>query len=225
MQTIIYVPIIHSRADMGSLAAALEERGIAGFGKEFWMEHEKTIVGFWNAIIRYFDGVKVTGFNIYQDGLIADGAGGQYIVDEALKAGSKNYELVSMLLKRGAVLVKTEDWDLVNSERNYLLKIVKATSLPAKILAYIRYRMIKNSLLKKRDKYIIGRILETLPLDGTGILFVGAYHNVAKMLPAGMNVIKVKDPEMVREYQELLPFYTRNKKRFADLAAYLLAKA
>jgi len=224
MRTLFYVPIIHTSADMGSLAKAIEERGIAGFGKEFWAEHESTVLGFWDTVVKYFAGVDVADFRIYQDGMIVDDAAGQHIVDEGFKAGSRNYELVAMLLKRGAMLVKTEDLNLVKAERDNLLKITNAKSLPSKLLAYVKYRLTKNMLLKKRDEYIVRQIEKTLPADGTGILFIGAYHNARAMFSGEMKIIEVKDIGKVREYQELLPFHAKNKKYFAELADYLLSE-
>ena len=104
MRTLIYVPVIHSSADLGSLAKEVTRRGVADFGPEFWAEHEHTILGFWDAVIRYFDSAEVSGFKLYQDGMITDGEVARKIVEEGVKAGSRNYELVAGLLKKGAVL-------------------------------------------------------------------------------------------------------------------------
>jgi len=102
MRILIYVPIIHTSADLGSLAGDVTKRGIADLGEDVWKEHQRTVEGLWDAISHYFDSVDVTGTKIYQDGMVVGGEIGQNIVEETAKAGSKNYELVSRLLKRGA---------------------------------------------------------------------------------------------------------------------------
>ena len=68
MRTLIYVPIIHTAADLGSLAKDVAKRGIADLGEGFWEEHKKTVEGFWNVISYYFDALNVSGMKIYQDG-------------------------------------------------------------------------------------------------------------------------------------------------------------
>jgi len=221
MRTLIYVPVIHSSADLGSLAKEVTKRGVADFGSEFWEEHENTIRGFWNAVIKYFDSLNVSGFKLYQDGMITDGQVAQKIVEEGVKSGSRNYELVSELLNKGALLIKTEDFSLVKKERDMLLGITRAGTTFKKLLGFIKYKFSKNKLLKKRDKFITGRINETL-LDGeTGIIFIGAYHNIKKRLSPDIQIIEIKDAAKLKEYQALLPYYHKHKERFAQLEAYL----
>ncbi len=226
MKKLIYVPIIHMSADLGSIAKQVNERGIAGFGEEFWKRHRETISGFWNAIAHYFDSIDVytRKMKIYQDGMVAEGEVGEKIVEESIKAGSKNYEVVLRLLKRGAVLVKTEDFKLVKKELDRLLAITQAKSIPEKLIAFIKYKLSKNRLLNKRDKFIANRIAETLNEDETGIIFIGANHNVKKRLPKDIKVIEIKDTEKVRKYQELLPFYNSNRERFEELGRYLTSE-
>ena len=76
------------------------------------------------------------------------------IIEEGVKSGSKNFELVLRLVNRGAVLVKTEEFKLVKEELDRLLAITKAKSTSKKLFAFIKYKFTKNRLLKKRDEYI-----------------------------------------------------------------------
>jgi len=223
MRKLIYVPIIHMSADMGSIAKKVEEKGVASFGEEFWKEHRKTISGFWDAILHYFDSIDVSDMKIYQDGMIAEGEVGQKIVEEGMKSGSKNYELVLRLVNQGAVLVKTEEFKLVKEELDRLLAITKAKSTSKKLFAFIKYKFIKNKLLKKRDEFISKRIDKTLKDDEVGILFLGAYHNIKNKLSADIQIIELKDREKVVEYQKLVPFYNKNKERFEELGRYLIS--
>ena len=224
MKALIYVPIIHTSADLGSLAKDLNRRGIADLGEELWKEHIKTVEGFWDVVSHYFDSIDVSGMKIYQDGMVAGGEVGQKIVEEGAKSGSKNYELVSELLKRGAILVKTEDFKLVKKERDRLIAITQAKSLPEKLIAFMKYKVIKNRLLNKRDEFIARRIEETLNQDGTGIIFIGAFHNIKERLPKDVRIMEIKNTEKVREYQKLIPFYNKNRERFEELGRYLISK-
>ena len=224
MKALIYVPIIHMSSDMGSLAKDLNKRGIADLGEELWKEHIKTVGTFWNELSYYFDSVDVFGMKIYQDGMIAEGEVGQMIVQEGAKSGSKNYELVSELLKRGAILVKTEDFKLVKKERDRLIAITQAKSLPEKLIAFMKYKVTKNRLLNKRDEFIAGRVGDALNQDETGIIFIGAYHNVKDRLPKDIRIMEIKNIEKVREYQKLIPFYNKNRERIEELGRYLISK-
>ena len=224
MRTIIYVPIIHTSADLGSLAGDVTKRGIADLGEDVWKEHTKTVDGFWDVISHYFDSVDVSGMKIYQDGMVAEGEVGEKIVEEGLNLGSRNYELVSRLLKRGAILVKTEDFNLVKEERDRLLTLTRAKSITHKLIAFIKYKLVKNRLLNKRDRFIAKKIDETLRYSEKGILFIGAYHNIKKRLPKSIYVREIKDIKKVKEYQQLLPFYHRHRKRFEELAKYLISR-
>ncbi len=224
MRTILYVPIIHTSADLGSLAKEVHKRGMANLGEDAWKEHLNTIDGFWNAIASYFDSTDVTGMKIYQDGMVADREIGEKIVEEGIRLGSKNYELVFRLLKRGAILMKTEDLKLVKAEHKYLTAITKDHSLTRKLIAFTKYKLIKNRLLNERDMYIAKRIDETLHDGEKAIIFIGAYHNIKEKLPGDMRILEVKSTEKVRKYQTLLPFIDKKQNELAILSRYLISK-
>ena len=179
MRTLIYVPIIHTNADLGSLSSEIAERGIAAVGKETWARHQETVAGFWRAVREYCDGIQAMGVKIYQDGMVADGRLGRRIVEDTAAAGSPNYQLVLNLLDRGACLVKTEKFDLVKREYDKLMAMARAKTMGSRLIAVARYKLIKTILLRRRDAFIAGRIEETLQPGETGILFIGALHKVA----------------------------------------------
>jgi len=58
MRTIIYVPVIHTSADLGSLAGDVTKRGIADLGEEVWKEHQRTVEGFWDVNISRWYGSR-----------------------------------------------------------------------------------------------------------------------------------------------------------------------
>jgi len=224
MRTLIYVPIIHTSADLGSIAKDVARRGIANLGEEVWTKHRRTVEGFWDAISRYFDFLDVKGTKLYQDGMIAEDEIGMKIVEDTAKAGSKNYRLVLSLLERGAVLVKTEDFKLVKQEYDRLLAITQAKSSIRKITAFVKYKLLKTVLLNKRDAFIAGRIDQTLKENERAILFLGALHKIKKKLPKDIRIREIRDSSKVRKYQKLLPFHTRYKERFDELGEYLVSE-
>jgi len=224
MRTLIYVPIIHTSADLGSIAEHVTKRGTADLGQELWEKHRRTVEGFWNAISDYFDSIDVDGVKIYQDGMVADGEVGQKIAEDTAKAGSKNYELILRLLQRGAILMKTEDFKLVKKEYDKLLAITEAKSITRKILTFIKYKLAKTLLLNRRDTFIAKGIDQTLKTDEKAILFIGAFHNVKKRLPKSIKVGEIKSIDKVRRYQRLLPFYNKYRKQFDELGRHLISK-
>jgi len=223
MRILTYIPVIHTSADLGSLAKEVNKKGIDDLGEIIWKKHRDNVDGFWAAISNYFDFVDVSGMKIYQDGLVAEGEIGQKIVEAGTKSGSKNYEIVIRLIKRGAILVKTEDFRLVKKEHELLIAITQAKSILRKICAFLKYKLVKNRLLNERDRFIAKRINETLNRGEKGIIFIGAYHDIRKMLPRDIQIKEIKKIQMVREYQKLLPFYNKNKERFEELGKYLVS--
>jgi len=222
MRTLIYVPILHTSADLGSLSKGVAERGIARLGEEVWTRHRETIAGFWRSVWEYFDGIDVTGMKIYQDGMVADGHIGHRIVEDTARAGSLNYQLVHQLLQRGASLVKTEDFGLVKHEYDRLMALTQAKSVRSKLMAIAKYKFTKTSLLTQRDAFIAARIGETLQAGQTGILFIGALHEVR--VAADIRLEEIKDRQKVRQYQKLLPFHSKHSFEFEALANYLTAR-
>jgi hypothetical protein len=224
MRTLIYVPVIHTSADLGSIAKEVAKRGITDLGQELWEKHRRTVEGFWNVVSDYFDSIDVKGMKIYQDGMVAEDEVGKKIAEDTAKAGSKNYQLILKLLDRGAVLTKTEDFHLVKKEYDRLLSITQAKSITRKIIAFIKYKLVKTVLLNRRDNFITTRIDQTLKNGEKAILFVGAFHNIKKRLPKDIWIKEIKDAAKVKKYQKLLPFYHKNGKQFDELGKYLVSE-
>ncbi|HUV45639.1 MAG TPA: hypothetical protein VMW45_01040 [Dehalococcoidia bacterium] len=208
---------------MGSLAPALGEGATAVLGQELWQKHKEIVSGFWDSVARFFDSLDGNGFKVYQDGMVADGTEGLRIIREGIALQSKNYEIIGKLLERGATLVKTEDLALVRQEHAYITKIVGSKSLKGKEIAALRYKLAQSKLLRQRDDFIARRIKETLSEEETGILFIGAYHDVIPKLPQDIKIKEVKKAEKVREYQRLLSNPRRDKRHFEQLAQYLVS--
>jgi hypothetical protein len=223
MRTLIYIPIIHSGADMGSMATELTRKSIDEFGKEFWETHVDTVDKYWEIISQYCDTIDFGDktVKIYQDGMVADGEIALKIMEDSVKAGSRNYEIISRLVKRGATIVQTEDLSLVRKELEMLKSLPTSGALIIQLIRIFRFKISRHKLLGQREKFISGRIASTLGPNETGIIFIGAYHSVSNKLPKDIVVKELKEIDKVREYQKLLPFHVRRKKRFEELAQYL----
>jgi hypothetical protein len=212
------IPIIHMSTDMGTIALALGKRATAELGQELWQKHQEVVSRFWDSINRFFDSLDVNGFKVYQDGLVVNGA---RIVREGISQGSKNYQIIGKLLERGAALVRTEDLTLVKQEHNHIVRMAASTSLKERGTAAFRYKLAKGKLLKQRDQFIANRIGETLGEGETGILFIGAYHNIIPNLPANIKVGWVKEVDKVREYHTALINKRRWDRYLQELSEYL----
>ena len=208
MRRLIYVPIIHTEPDLGQLVEGIEERARAVVGDSNWQRHKEAVRLYWQEIARYWEGKDVAGFKIFQDGMPADGTVGENIVKSLADEGSVNHRLIERLLENGAVLVKTENPDLLKEEYTLTREMVQRKSLLGSLEALFRYRRRKGSLLKARDTYIIKRISESLADGETGVCFLGAYHEILPYLQADIEVIALKDPKKVEAYYRHL---TSNK--------------
>jgi len=210
-------------ADMGSIASTLDDRATAKLTPELWQSNKEIVSAFWDSIGRFLDALDVNGFKVYQDGLVADGEKGLRIVRESVSQGSKNYEIVGRLLERGAVLVKTESLSLVKQEYNYITKMTRSKSLKEREVAALRYKLARGKLLKQRDEFIAGRINETLAEGETGILFIGAYHDVVHRLAPDIRVGQVKEVARVKEYHKSLINTKRHDQQLQELGEYLVS--
>lgn len=211
MRRLLYVPIVHDEADIGSAGAALALRSARLAGRRRWARHQQVLDRFWQQVGAFLDRFEANGLRVYQDGLPAGGEVGQRIVQEAAARGSRNHRLVLHLLERGAQLCQTEDPALLWRERQRLLEPSGQGG---------EERSEGNGLLAERDRFIAGAINATLREGEAGILFIGAYHDVTPYLAEDIAIEAVKEPEKVRAYFEAL-FVGRDAGRLAQLAEYL----
>ena len=189
MRQLIYVPVIHSEADMGTVAEPHKKEITDQFGVCVWNEHIKAVDEMWEGIRKRLGSLHVdhSKVRVYQDGLPVCGREMNIVRDVAAQ-GSQNHRLVLSLVERGASLEGTEDVQLLLEEYHYIQAI---TSEPepaerrrkAKSLSRQRKR-----LLCQRDRFMAQRIDETLKKGETGILFAGIAHRIDKYLPKDISV-------------------------------------
>lgn len=188
-RTLIHFPIVHTQADMGALQesvarATLEKVGRVGLARkaaaidQIWTEIEAAI----DALPLSFDRVR-----LYQDGLPVCGREAE-IVTELAQAGSRNHQLLLRLMAQGAMLMGTEEGDLLVQE--YQLARQSLTTRPPRAAGVAASRRaLSQALLQRRDQFMAQRINETLKNGETGILFLGMLHSLERHLHPDVMVI------------------------------------
>jgi hypothetical protein len=188
-RTLIYLPIVHTPADMGALKdsvtrATLERVGRLGLSRKetavrrVWDEIEPALA----ALNLSYDRVR-----LYQDGLPVCGREAQ-IVTELAQAGSRNHQLLLRLMAKGATLMGTEAADLLVEE--YQLARQSLGRRPSRAAGRAAApRSAGEALLQRRDRFMARQINETLKRGETGILFLGMLHSVDKYLATDIKVI------------------------------------
>lgn len=219
MRILYHVPILHNPSDLGSIAENVQRKGIALVGPEHWKKHLETIDGFWNTI-QGFEFKDAKELKIYQDGFVAEKEQTGNIVQELAEKGSRNYQVIKGLVEKGAVLMKTEDLDLVKKEVMLVKNLSGSKNIFSKTINYIKYKLSGASILQKRDGFIAKNINETLGEGETGVLFLGAYHDIVPKLAKDIKIIPLKDEALILEYQQ--NYYLKTKEgRIKELEAYL----
>ena len=165
---------------MGSMYGILKAEYIKRYGKKKWEEHNKIIEDFWQGIRnKVFDlNLDYPNTRLYQDGLPVCGKE-MAIIEELVKMGSRNYQILMELIQLGAKLEGTEDPKLLLEEYAYLKNASADLDKPE---VKRRYQRLAKSILQKRDSYIAQRIDKTLREGETGLLFIGIAHRVNEKL-------------------------------------------
>jgi hypothetical protein len=189
LRRLIYVPVIHTEADMGSVAEPLKKEYIKRYGTERWDEHTGAINSMWRGIRqRIFDlGLNYRKTKIYQDGLPVCNKE-LAIASDLAQAGNENYKIILELIQRGAKLIGTEDPGLLLEEYNYIKDVTKINNIKEKDKAIQKYEKKAWDILKRRDEYIANRIAKTLLEEETGVLFMGMRHRVDERLSKDIQV-------------------------------------
>ncbi|MGB8657706.1 MAG: hypothetical protein WCE90_07970 [Candidatus Zixiibacteriota bacterium] len=189
MKKLIYVPVIHTEADMGSVAESLKKEYVQRYGLKRWNEHIDTIRSMWLGIEQkiFALGLDYERTKVYQDGLpVCDRE--LDIASDLAEAGNENYKIVLELTRRGAKLLGTEDPQLLLEEYNYLKHLAQIDNLEEKEKAIKEYEEKAADILERRDRYIADRITKTLKDRETGILFMGMRHRVDQKIPQEIGV-------------------------------------
>lgn len=183
MRQLIYVPIVHSEVDFGSLTHDLRKRYIDRFGLSGWRQRIRGVDALWQEIRTKVMALEIDfhELKVYQDGLPVCGRELE-IVEDLARQGSKNYQLLVELAERGAMIMGTEDAQLLVEEYLRLRDGLDADSETGDRVTP------GEDLLHRRDLYIAKRIRETLRNGETGILFIGLLHAVDEKLCQDMEI-------------------------------------
>ena len=180
-RSLLYFPIVHTQADLGGLGEQVRRLKVSRLGTSGWKRTVKQIDQWWtgieDAIARLplcYERVRV-----YQDGL-PDCSRELEIVAELAQAGSRNHRLLLGLQQKGAALMGTESPELLLEEYRLATTALRAGRAR---------QAVRDSLLVQRDRYIAGRINNTLLGGETGILFLGLLHAVAPLLAPDIRVV------------------------------------
>lgn len=169
---LIYIAILHSPQDMGTLGQKLPRTADAvRAAADYWTRLERAAKGLqlcWQQV------------KIYQDGL--PNVSAELVARIVAEVESPNYELLRWLVAQGASLMGTESPDLLKEEYGYLRAVLDAPNESARLRARGFYAQRAAGLLAQRDDYIARRIGETLLPGETGILFLGLAHRLAPKL-------------------------------------------
>lgn len=176
--------------DMGSMKDGLEKEGVSKMGRQRWEENQRRIEKFWGEVDREVDGLGLAfeKVRIYQDGLPCAGELGERIVRETADKGSKNYQIIRKLMDRGAIIEATESPELLRQEYGHIKAILEAKTDQERTEAATRYDQVKDRLMEDRDTFIAQNISSTLKDGETGLLFIGASHNVIPKLAKDIEV-------------------------------------
>lgn len=177
--TLHIIPVVHTEADLGGLADRVRSLTEASRGREAWEQRQEAVARIWDRIEAWAEDLRWTGtLRLYQDGLPIC-AREEDIVRDLCAQGSRNHRILVRLMERGGTLMGTESPDLLLAEYEAARRVVSGggPAIPG-----------GPSLLNQRDAFIAGRIGETLGPGETGVLFIGALHEVASRLDAGVTI-------------------------------------
>ncbi len=222
MRKLLYVPIIHEDADMGSVASSIGKKSVEMCGMERWERHREIVTRFWDRISAYFEEMDPRDLVIYQDGLMVDGELGRRIIEEGAKKGSRNYRIVHDLVKRGGEIRKTEDMALIKKELERILQLAQMEPEQETNSHASQPGIDGKRLMEERDRFMAKTINETLKSREKGVLFLGAFHNVLSRLADDIAVTEVKNARKVKQYFASL-ISGNDTLDFNQLAAYLVA--
>jgi hypothetical protein len=216
MRSLLVVPILHTAADLGSLAESVRGHYLAKYGPAAWAQRERTVAAIWADVRKRLAAMTpdCAKLRVYQDGLPVCGQELK-IVEELAAAGSVNHQIVLDLVRQGATLVGTEDPRLLIAE----YQMHRRQLDPAKAAEHGREDEARvpcprprghvgepghedeavppaltppgadaAKLLDARDRFIARRIGETLPQGHTGLLFLGAAHRIDPHLASDIEV-------------------------------------
>jgi hypothetical protein len=114
---LVYIPVIHTVADMGTLGASIRGMKLSALGRQGLARNAAVVEKMWEQIENVVASLPVTTgtVRVYQDGLPVCGHE-QDIVSELAGGGIRNHRALLELQARGATLMGTESPELLVQE-------------------------------------------------------------------------------------------------------------
>ena len=177
MARLIYVPVVHSTAEMGSAAPAYKAAFVARHGEGKWAERSAKFDVIWRAIA---DAIKALWLDLRRVKLYQD----------SLPVSGKRWHTFRTWRPWGVRTINF--WSASCAEVPCLLALSRRSCSSTNTGCFKspeeRTDVIAAALLEARDRFIAERIDATLGDGEDGILFIGALHKVAKFLPQRIRV-------------------------------------
>ncbi len=188
---LIYIPIIHTESDMGTLSQSVRLATLRRVGLADWRRKVNLIDQLWTEIEKVITNLSLSygKVRLYQDGLPVCGREVEIVRDVA-STGSRNYHLLLYLMEKGAQIMGTESPELLVEEYEVTKQLLAAgtKSKTEGVFGEGLRRPLMDSLLKRRDQYIAERINTTLGSGETGILFLGRLHSLGNRLDKDIRI-------------------------------------
>ncbi|MFO7897871.1 MAG: hypothetical protein R6V58_02300 [Planctomycetota bacterium] len=148
MRRLIWVPIIHTTADMGTMEPELRALYEEKTGTQ-WESHKTAVEEMWDLITDKIEQLDLdySRVRLYQDGLPECGQELEIARDIA-ESGSRNHQLLLQFVDRGATLMGTESRDLLLEEYQTLQE---TRSPPRLIGANSRSSCCANGIVTLRN--------------------------------------------------------------------------
>lgn len=189
-RTLIYIPIVHTRVDMGRLEHLVRQETVRRIGERQWRQNVELADGMWQEIENAVEGwsLPYERTRVYQDGLPVCGKETE-IVEKLADAGSRNHRMLMRLKDKGATLMGTESPDLLIEEYKSMKQFLAVKDSDTTAEERVRQEAISSSLLEKRDRFIADRINHTLQGGETGVLFLGMLHSLEEWIDDDVEVV------------------------------------
>jgi hypothetical protein len=187
---LIWIPIIHTPEDLGSLKEPVRRLHVKRTGRAQWQRRQLTIENMWTNIEREIEQLDLdyARLRLYQDGLACCGRE-EEIVRELAGIGSRNHQLLLKLMARGARIMGTESPELLLEE--YELSRHAVLAAGARKAVTPQQQEASERILRRRDAYIAERIAQTLLSGETGLIFLGLLHSVDEHLPRDIETTRL----------------------------------
>jgi hypothetical protein len=182
---LIRVPVVHSQTDLGSMRDSVGHVVSNTKEAKAWERHVRAVDEGWDEIDRRMAAADLDyrHVRLYQDGLPICGYELD-IVRELAQNNSPNHRLLLELIEKGARLTGTESPELLVMEYALMQEMVSAAQRGGTAGAALAKSKQDEArrLLQKRDRFIAGRINETLRPSETGLIFLGLLHSLEHYL-------------------------------------------